>query len=47
MNGHYILYELATPQTYNLTPQAVQLLAGNNTLWNTTGDIRLTYMAKK
>ena len=42
-----VVYELATPQTYTLTPQAVQLLAGNNTIWNTTGDIRLTYMAKK
>ena len=30
-----------------LTPQAVQLLAGNNTLWNTAGDIKLTYLAKK
>lgn len=42
-----IVFELATPQTYTLTPQAVQLLAGNNTLWNTAGDTALTYMAKK
>ena len=45
--GAVLVYPLATPQTYTLTPQAVQLLAGNNTLWNTAGDTALTYLAKK
>ena len=47
MNGVMCVYELATLQTYTLTPQTVALLAGNNTLWNTAGDIKLTYLAKK
>ena len=46
-NPVHILQKLATPLTYQLSPQAVQLLAGNNTLWNTTGDTALTYMAKR
>lgn len=37
--------ELATPQTYNLTAQQVELLTGNNTVWADTGDITLTYGA--
>lgn len=47
LNGVMCVYSLATPETYQLTPQAVQLLAGNNTLWNTAGDTALTYMAKR
>lgn len=46
-NSLSVVYPLATPQTYTLTPQAVQMLAGNNTLWNTAGDTKLTYLAKK
>ena len=38
-----VAYELATPQTYNLTAQQVELLTGNNTVWADTGDITLTY----
>lgn len=41
------VYPLATPLTYQLSPSEVVLLAGNNTLWNTTGDTALTYMAKR
>ena len=41
----YIYIKVAIPQTYQLTPQAVSLLAGNNTLWCNTGDIKLTYKA--
>ena len=49
MSGHYLVYELIDSEktTYTLTPQTVQLLAGNNTLWNTAGDTKLTYLAKK
>ena len=45
--GANIVYELATPITYQLTPQQVMMLAGSNTIWNTAGDIKLTYLAKK
>lgn len=39
------VYSLRNPVTYQLTPQAVQMLAGNNTLWCNTGDTKLTYKA--
>ena len=35
--------ELATPQTYNLTAQDIELLTGQNNVWANTGDITLTY----
>lgn len=38
-------YPLATPQTYNLTAQQVELLTGQNTVWADTGAISLTYGA--
>ena len=38
-----IVYELATPQTYQLTPQEVQLLAGENNIWADTGDSTVEY----
>lgn len=36
-------YELATPQTIQLTAEEVQLLLGYNTLFADTGDLSLTY----
>ena len=42
-----IAYELATPQTYNLTPEQVTMLLGNNYLSTEDGTITLTYMAGK
>lgn len=42
-----LVYELATPQTYQLTPQQIQLLKGSNTLWSDADDLTLTYLAKK
>ena len=47
IEGKKCICKLVTPQTYQLTPQEVQMLAGNNTIWNTAGDTALTYMAKK
>ena len=35
--------ELATPQTYNLTAQQVELLTGQNHVWADTGDITITW----
>ena len=38
-----VVYPLETPQTYNLTTQEVELLAGQNNVWADTGDISITY----
>ena len=39
-----LCYELATPQTYQLTPQTISLLHGNNNVWS-DGSVELTYNA--
>ena len=44
-SGETIVYELATPQTYQLTPTEVQMLLGNNVIWNDVGDMVLEYLA--
>ncbi|MEE0897339.1 MAG: hypothetical protein U0L88_06905 [Acutalibacteraceae bacterium] len=41
-NPTQVCYELATPQTYQLTPQQVTLLLGENHLWS-DGEITVTY----
>jgi hypothetical protein len=41
-----IAYELAEPQTYQLTTQQVQMLLNDNYLTTEDGTITLTYMAK-
>lgn len=43
MDGHYVIYELDEPQTYQLTPQEVSTLLGENNVWADTGDVTLTY----
>jgi hypothetical protein len=43
MSGVQLVYELATPQTYQLTPTEVKLLLGENNVWADTGDTTLTY----
>jgi hypothetical protein len=47
MAGQTLCYELATPQTYNLTPEQVTMLLGNNYLVTEDGTITLTYMVGK
>lgn len=42
MSGQTLVYELATPQTYQLTPQQVELLTGTNNIWS-DGDITAEY----
>jgi len=42
MNGVQLVYELATPQTYQLTPQQIDLLLGTNHLWS-DGEITVEY----
>lgn len=41
--GAQVVYELATPQTYQLTPTEVATLLGDNTIWADTGDVTVTY----
>ena len=43
MNGVQLVYELATPQTYQLTPQQVNTLVGTNNVWSKQGNIELSY----
>lgn len=45
MNGVQLCYELATPQTIQLTPQEVALLKGQNNLWCDSGNIDVSYYA--
>ena len=40
-----VLFNLATPVEYTLTPQEVSTLVGNNTMWADTGDIEVTYLS--
>lgn len=39
--GAQVVYKLATPQTYHLTPTEVSLLLGVNNVWADTGDITI------
>lgn len=41
VTGQKLCYELNTPVTYQLTPQEVQTLLGQNNLWADTGDIEV------
>ena len=43
--GAQVVYELATPITYQLTPQEVSTLLGQNNIWADTGDMSVTYRA--
>ena len=42
-NPFVIVYELATPQTYQLTPTEVSTLLGENNVWADSGDVEITY----
>jgi len=42
VSGVQLVYELATPQTYQLTPQQIDLLLGTNHLWS-DGEITVEY----
>ena len=43
-NPTQLVYPLATPQTYQLTPQEVRTLLGTNNVWS-DGDVSVTYKA--
>ena len=42
-NPLQVVYELATPLTFQLTPQQIQTLVGVNNVWSEQGDIELSY----
>ena len=42
--GAEVCYELATPQTYQLTPTQVKSLLGVNNVWADTGDVDVHYV---
>lgn len=41
--GAQVVYQLATPQVYQLTPEEVDLLLGTNNIWADSGDITVQY----
>lgn len=43
MSGQTLVYELATPQTIQLTPTEIQTLLGENNVWADSGDVEITY----
>ena len=45
MDGVQLVYELATPIVYHLTPTEVRTLLGQNNVWADTGDSEATYKA--
>lgn len=44
-NGIDIVYELATPIVYDLTPVEIRTLAGQNNIWADTGSVTVSYTA--
>lgn len=47
MSGVQLCYELATPATYQLTPEEVTLLLGQNNIWADSGEVTVTYITKR
>ncbi len=45
MSGVQLVYELAEPITYHLTPTEVRTLLGQNNVWADTGDSTVEYVA--
>ena len=43
VNGAQLVYKLATPQTYQLTAQQIELLTGTNNIWSDSGDVTVEY----
>lgn len=43
MDGVQLVYELATPLTYQLTPQEVAALVGENNVWSDADTVNVTY----
>lgn len=45
MSGVQLIYELATPITYQLTPQELDTLLGTNNIWTDVGTVDVEYPA--
>lgn len=45
LSGHYLVYELDEPLTYQLTPEQIYSLLGENNVWADTGDVYVTFGA--
>ena len=45
LSGTQLVYELATPVTYQLTPTEIRTLLGNNSIFADTGDVSVEYCA--
>ena len=45
MSGKYIVYEKATPESFSVSPIAIDSKAGTNNIWNDAGDTEVTYYA--
>ena len=45
LSGVQVVYELATPITYSLTPTEIRTLLGYNAIWADTGDVSVDYRA--
>lgn len=43
--GAQVVYELATPLVYHLTPVEIRTLTGQNTIWADTGEVTVKYAA--
>ena len=43
MAGQKIVYDLATPQTIQLTGEEITALLGENNVWASSGDVEVTY----
>ena len=43
LDGVYLVYELAAPLTYQLTPTQVAVLTGTNNVWSTGDSVSVTY----
>ena len=41
VSGQQLVYELETPQTYQLTPQQVYTLVGTNNVWSDSGQVEV------
>lgn len=44
MDGVQLCYELAEPQTYQLTPQTINTLQGVNNVWADSGNVAIEYV---
>lgn len=45
VTGQKVVYELATPLTYHLSPEEIETLLGENNIWTDAGDVEVTYLA--